>query len=269
MINSMTGYGKGSFATSKISIETAVKSVNSRYLEVFIKLPQFLSNKEYELRELIKDKIKRGKLNISIQVKRETTLNGNAAFDDEKLKSYLKILKQIKKTADLSEDIKLDHLLSNKEFIASTDYDLSEAEFNKVKKTVNAAVKNLQLMKKNEGEELAKDLIKRIAFIEKNVDEISSESKNSVDAYHSKLKERISELLVDSNVNEDRLNLELALIADKSDITEECVRLKSHIKFFLDSMKKEDEPGRKLNFLCQEMNREANTIGSKSFSIEL
>ena len=103
MIQSMTGYGKGSLVTSKISIEAEVKSVNSRYLEVFIKLPQFLSHREYELRELIKDKIKRGKINISIQVKRDTALNGNSAFDEEKLKSYLKVLKQIKKTANLSE----------------------------------------------------------------------------------------------------------------------------------------------------------------------
>lgn len=269
MIKSMTGYGKGSIVTSKISIETEVKSVNSRYLEVFIKLPQFLSNREYELREIIKDKIKRGKINIFIQVKRETTLNGTAAFDEEKLKSYLKILKQVKKTANLSEEIKLEHLLNNKEFMASTDYDLSETEFNKVKKTVNTAIKNLQLMKKNEGEELAKDLLKRIGFIEKNVDEISKESKNSIDEFYGKLKERIAELLSDNNISEERLNLELALIADKADITEESVRLKSHLKFFIECIKRETEPGRKLNFLCQEMNREANTISSKSISTSI
>jgi len=269
MIHSMTGFGKGSVATSKISIEAEVKSVNSRYLEVFIKLPQFLSHREYELRELIKDKIKRGKINISLQVKRDTTLNGNSAFDEEKLKSYLKVLKQIKKAANLSEEVKLEHLLNNKEFIASSDYDLSEAEFNKVKKTVNTALNNLQIMKKNEGRELGKDLTKRIRFIEKHVDEIRNESKNSINDYYDKLKERISELLDDSKINEERLNLELAVIADKADITEERVRLKSHLKFFTECIKDEAEPGRKLNFLCQEMNREANTISSKSISTSI
>ena len=269
MIHSMTGFGKGSVATSKISIEVEVKSVNSRYLEVFIKLPQFLSHKEYELRELIKDKIKRGKINVSIQVKRDTTLNGSSAFDEDKLKSYLKILKQIKKAANLSEEIKLEHLLNNKEFLVSSDYDLSETEFNKLKRTVNTALNNLQIMKKNEGQELAKDLTKRIRFIESNINEIGKESKNSINDYYSKLKERIVELLADSKISEERLNLELAIIADKADITEESVRLKSHLKFFTECIKKEAEPGRKLNFLCQEMNREANTISSKSISTSI
>jgi uncharacterized protein (TIGR00255 family) len=265
----MTGFGKGSIVTRKITIEAEVKSGNSRYLEMFIKLPQFLSHKEYELRELVKDKIKRGKINIFIQIKRDTTLNGSSAFDEEKLKSYLKVLKQIKKTANLSEGIKLEHLLNNKEFIASSDYDLSEAEFNKLKKSLNTALNNLQIMKKNEGRELAKDLTKRIRFIENNVNEIVNESKNSINDYYGKLKERITELLDDSKISEERLNLELALIADKADITEESVRLKSHLKFFIECIKKEAEPGRKLNFLCQEMNREANTISSKSISISI
>lgn len=269
MIHSMTGFGKGSVVTSKISVEAEVKSVNSRYLEVFIKLPQFLSHREYELRELVKDKIKRGKINISIQIKRDTTLNGSSAFDEEKLKSYLKVLKQIKKAANLSEEIKLEHLLNNKEFIASSDYDLSETEFNKVKKSVNTALNNLQIMKRNEGRELAKDLTKRIHLIEKNVTEIGSKSKNSINDYYGKLKERVAELLDDNKISEERLNLELAIIADKADITEERVRLKSHLKFFTECIKKETEPGRKLNFLCQEMNREANTISSKSISTSI
>jgi len=269
MIHSMTGFGKGSVVTRKITIEVEVKSVNGRYLEVFIKLPQFLSHKEYELKELVKNKIKRGKINVSIQVKRDTTLNGSSAFDEEKLKSYLKVLKQIKKAANLSEAIQLEHLLCNKEFIVSSDYELSEAEFSKVKKSVNTALSNLQNMKKNEGSELAKDLTKRISFIETNVNKIENESKNSINDYYSKLKERITELLADSKISEERLNLELALIADKADITEESVRLKSHLKFFIECIKKEAEPGRKLNFLCQEMNREANTISSKSISTSI
>jgi uncharacterized protein (TIGR00255 family) len=265
----MTGFGKGSVVTSKISVEAEVKSVNSRYLEVFIKLPQFLSHREYELRELVKDKIKRGKINISIQIKRDTTLNGSSAFDEEKLKSYLKVLKQIKKAANLSEEIKLEHLLNNKEFIASSDYDLSETEFNKVKKSVNTALNNLQIMKRNEGRELTKDLTKRIHLIEKNVNEIGSKAKNSINDYYGKLKERVAELLDDNKISEERLNLELAIIADKADITEERVRLKSHLKFFTECINKETEPGRKLNFLCQEMNREANTISSKSISTSI
>ncbi|NNG28032.1 MAG: DUF1732 domain-containing protein, partial [Ignavibacteriaceae bacterium] len=104
---------------------------------------------------------------------------------------------------------------------------------------------------------------------EKHVNEIRNESKNSINDYYDKLKERISELLNDNKINEERLNFELAVIADKADITEERVRLKSHLKFFIECIKDEAEPGRKLNFLCQEMNREANTISSKSISTSI
>ena len=124
-------------------------------------------------------------------------------------------------------------------------------------------------MRQNEGKELAKDLKRRIKIIDKKVTEIQNESGKSAKSYFDRLKERMQSLVEDITAYSDRLELELALIADKSEITEECVRLRSHLKFFLESMDKDKEPGRKLNFLCQEMNREANTISSKTISTEI
>jgi len=124
-------------------------------------------------------------------------------------------------------------------------------------------------MKKKEGTELAKDLSLRIENISKIVSQIEVEYKKNIKDYYGKLKLRISELLGSAELNEDRLNMELALIADRADITEECVRLRSHLKFFKESIKDENEPGKKLNFLCQEMNRETNTISSKSISTSI
>jgi uncharacterized protein (TIGR00255 family) len=121
-------------------------------------------------------------------------------------------------------------------------------------------------MKKKEGEELAKDLKKRIKNIENKLAEIENESQASVEEYYSKLKEKVKLLISNITDYSDRLELELAIIAEKAEITEECVRLRSHLKFFIDSLDNDDEPGRKLNFLCQEMNREANTISSKTVS---
>jgi uncharacterized protein (TIGR00255 family) len=121
-------------------------------------------------------------------------------------------------------------------------------------------------MKKKEGAELARDLNSRIEKINKKVLEIEKEFRNSINEYYQKLKQRISELTNNAEISEERMNIELALIADRADITEECVRLKSHLKFFKESLKNENEPGKKLNFLCQEMNRETNTISSKSIS---
>lgn len=121
-------------------------------------------------------------------------------------------------------------------------------------------------MKLNEGKELVKDLRKRIEIIERKLAEIESETLTSVKEYYQKLKDKVRLIVDDAKFDNNRLELELAIIADKADITEECVRLKSHIKFFTESIEKDNEPGRKLNFLCQEMNRETNTISSKTIS---
>ena len=124
-------------------------------------------------------------------------------------------------------------------------------------------------MRRREGEELYKDIEKRLINIQKSVEEIEAISKSSTKEYFGKLKERAKMLFEDVVEYKDRLELELALLVDKSDVTEECVRLKSHIKFFLDAMNNGNDAGRKLNFLCQEINREANTIGSKALSSEI
>ncbi len=269
MAYSMTGYGKGIAENKSLIVEAEVKSVNSRYLDIALKLSSFLMNKEYELRELIKSKIKRGKISVLITIKKNGNSVNNVSINKENLKNYLSAIKEIKKTAKLNDKIKLEHLLINREFFESGDSELYEKEFVLIKKAITSALDNLVKMKKNEGKELVKDLIKRIQIIEEKLGEIEKESGESVNEYFNKLKEKVKLLLEDVNIDEDRLQMELAIIADKAEITEECVRLKSHIKFFKDSLEKDEEPGRKLNFLCQEMNRETNTISSKTISTSI
>jgi uncharacterized protein (TIGR00255 family) len=266
MIYSMTGYGKGTAAHNKISVEIEVRSVNSRYLDISLRLPSSLLNKEYELRELIKKSVKRGKISISIQLKRNGTEDEELTIDREKLKTYVSLLKGIKKAAKLTDKIKLDHLLQSKDIFAPIEQLYSEDEFELIKKALAAAIDELLVMKKNEGHELAADLANRIKIIEEKLDVIEKNAAVSVAEYFETLKERIKILIADLTPYNERLQAELALIADRADATEECVRLRSHLKFFLESLYNEDEPGRKLNFLCQEMNREANTISSKSVS---
>ena len=268
MILSMTGYGRGITVKNKLSAEVELKSVNSRFLEIILKLPFALSDREYELREILKKKIKRGKLNCVIQFKRDGN-NDVAKVNEKKLKSYIALIEKVKKSARIKEEIKLEHILNNSDIISSPDTGLTESEFNLVKSAFGTAIDEVIKMKKNEGTELSKDLIKRINSIEKKVTSIEKEFKQSVTGYHQKLKERIEVLIQNSSADDQRMQTELALIADKADITEECVRLKSHLKFFIESIMKEKEPGRKLNFLCQELNREANTISSKSISTSI
>lgn len=265
MINSMTGFGKSVTEKNKISIEAEVKSVNSRFLEIFLKLPPLLSDREYEFREIIRSKIKRGKINVIVQLKR----NGNddlSKINKTRLRNYITLVKEIKKTAKLKDELKLEHILSNREIISASENTLSESEFNFVKQVLKQAVDELVNMRKIEGKELAKDLSKRIKLIENMVVSVERKFKATVNSHFKKLKERLHKLLKDPEIDEQRLNLEMAIMADKADITEECVRLKSHLKFFLESMNNQADPGKKLNFLCQELNREANTISSKSIS---
>jgi uncharacterized protein (TIGR00255 family) len=267
MILSMTGYGKGTASNGKWQADVEVKSINSRYLEVFLKYPPLLANKEYELRELIKSKIRRGKLNVSIQIKKNGSEDDSVFLDESRLKNYLALIKKIKKSAKITDKIKLDHILMNRDILSSSVEEINDGDFEVIKKSILLSLDSLIQMKKNEGNELEKDLKKRIKSIEKYLDLVEKDAQPSVGDHFAKYKEKVKNLLEDNaSINNDRLETELAMMAERADITEECVRLRSHIKFVLSSIDKEEDPGRKLNFLCQEMNREANTISAKTLS---
>lgn len=270
MILSMTGYGKGTSSDETWQADVEVRSVNSRYLEILLKFPPMIADREYEIREIVKSKIKRGKINLSIQLKKNDVNSNSISIDEDKLRKYLATIKKIKKAAKISDKIKLEHILNSREIFISNIDEITDSEFNVIKDAVLKSLDQLITMKKREGSELQKDLKKRIRIIEQNLDIIETESQSSVSEHHLRYKERIKNLLEDQSViNNDRLETELALIAERADITEECVRLRSHIKFFTDSLTKEEDPGRKLNFLCQEMNRETNTISSKTLSTSI
>lgn len=267
MILSMTGYGKGSASNIKWQADVEVKSINSRFLEVFLKFPPILANKEYEIREIIKSKIRRGKLNLSIQIKKNGFEDEAVTLDESRLKNYLALIKKVKKSAKIADKIKLEHLLISRDIFTSSVEEIDEKDFEVLKKSILLSLDSLLQMKKNEGSELEKDLKNRIKSIEKYLDLIEKEAQPSVGEHFAKYKEKVKNLLEENaNINNDRLETELAMMAERADITEECVRLRSHLKFFVDSMNKEEDPGRKLNFLCQEMNREANTISAKTIS---
>lgn len=269
MIVSMTGFGKGRAGNKNLSVEAEVKSVNSRYLDISLRIPSSLMNKDFDIKEFIKSKVKRGKVSASIQIKKNGLEEENLVLDSDKLKSYLSLLKSIKKAAKISEKVKLEHLLINKEILISNNFIISDVEFNMVKDALEQALTDMINMKRKEGKELSKDLHRRIENIESKLKEIEHVAQQSVQEYFNKFKEKIKILIENIAQYNDRLELELAIIAEKAEITEESVRLRSHLKFFINSLENDDEPGRKLNFLCQEMNREANTISSKTVSTSI
>jgi uncharacterized protein (TIGR00255 family) len=269
MISSMTGFGKSTVQKDNLHCETEVKSINSRYLEISLKLPKSLFNREYEIREFIRNKVKRGKLIVNIQLKKDGFENSAPVLNKDNLGFAINFLKDLKKAAKISDKITLGHLLSFQEIFFSQQTEESEEEFKIILESLNNALDELILMRNREGEELYKDIEIRLINIQKSVEEIETISKSSTKEFFEKLKERAKMLFEDVIEYKDRLELELALLVDKSDVTEECVRLKSHTKFFLETMNNGNDAGRKLNFLCQEINREANTIGSKALSSEI
>lgn len=269
MIISMTGYGNAEFEKDGVSYSGEVRSFNSKFLEISIKLPRVHSQRENEIRDLVRKYINRGKIIISANLEKTSGSNLPIDIDEETIKYLNQLFKKIKKVTKSKEKIKLDHYLKFSEIFQHKDEEISEIEFQNLYQCIELSIQKLMEMKVQEGKELEKDLINRIDTIEKSVLEIEKLWSEKADTEFQRLKEKAHKLLEDKEVNEDRLELELALLLDKMDITEECVRLKSHIKFFKESMNKNEPSGRRLGFLAQELLREANTISSKSNSAEI
>jgi uncharacterized protein (TIGR00255 family) len=269
MLSSMTGYGKGIIQKDDFTIEAEIKSLNSRYLDLSLRVPKFLLNKEFEIREKIKNRVKRGKVYLSVTVRKGELEEKFNEIDPAAVQVAVNILKDIKKSAKITDKIKLSDILLFQNMLFKDDSAQASEEFDLVVNSIDSAIDELNKMREAEGFELEKDLNKRIALIENSLNEIEKSSGESIRVYFEKIKEKAQQLVADFSNNNDRLNMELALLAERCDVTEECVRLRSHIKMFLNTMEKSDDAGRRLNFILQEMNREANTINSKSIASQI
>lgn len=269
MIISMTGFGNAEFEKDGVSYSSEVRSLNSKFLEISIKLPRVHSQRENEVRELVRKYINRGKILISASLERVSGANLPIDIDEESLKYINQLFKKIKKVTKSKEKIKLEHFLHFSEIFQHKDEEISEIEFQNLLSCIDLSIQKLMEMKIQEGKELEKDLLSRIETIERSVFQIEEIWSKKETEEFQKLKEKASKLLEDKEIDQQRLELELALLLDKMDITEECVRLKSHIKFFRESIEKNEPSGRRLGFLAQELLREANTISAKSSSAEI
>lgn len=269
MISSMTGFGKGIVIKGDLIVEAEVKSFNSRFLDISVRLPRSLYEKEFKIREIIKERVKRGKLTISVFIKREGFEGKQAFVDEVGLKNAVKLLKEITDSADIKTEPTLEHLLQFQSMYFTDSVLEPKEEFILASEAIKKALDQFLEMRETEGIELAKDLSNRVDAISDVVKIISDGGREIVKEYFEKLKQRAIQLTEDINDNPDRLNMELALLAEKYDVTEECVRLNSHMKMFKNTLTNSEEAGRKLNFISQEMNREANTINSKSISSDI
>jgi uncharacterized protein (TIGR00255 family) len=270
MVASMTGYGRGEAHKEGITISVELRTVNSRFLEVATRLPRSLSLRENDIKELIRRRISRGKVNVVANVEKEGNGSAGLELNRAAARAYYALLVQLRKTLKLKETVKLEHMLQFSEIfeqkeIGGTD----EKEWVVLQESLEAALGELAEMRRAEGGELERDFRVRIALLDERLAEIERLSAQQVPAERMRLRERVAQLIEKTPVDEGRLELELAMLADRLDVTEECVRFRSHNKFFLEALALPEPAGRKLNFLIQEMNREANTIGSKSSATEI
>jgi len=262
-MKSMTGFAniEKSIGNEKIVIET--RSENHRFLDFKIQIPDTLNSVEHELIELVKKKVSRGKLKITILIEGENTKL--LKFKEETGRKYIKTLKNVVSDLGINDDISLSHVLMFKElFNSDQDTALSKSTIKKVKEALNAVLIKLDKSRSAEGRKLQNDLAKRIKKCGTQINSVKRKRNNFSKQAFKKLKERVEVILEDMDVDDYRLYQEIAIQTERSDITEELVRLEAHVEKFADTLKKSGPVGKELDFLIQEMNREAGTISAKS-----
>ncbi len=272
MIESMTGYGRGEYAENGLRAIAEIRSVNSRFVDIFVKLPREFSARELDARELIRKELQRGKISLSVQLERDLSVAPPVRIKPEVVKAYASLLRALQEAAQISTPITLDHLLKFSDMFESVEEEPEEVEreWQIICKAIDQAIQAVRMMRRKEGEELRRDFEARIARLEATIDYIAALSAKTIEETREKLRTKVREILLEeSKVSRERLELEIVLLADKMDITEECVRFRSHNKFFLETLAQHEAPGRRLNFLLQEQNREANTIAAKSQNAEI
>lgn len=271
MIISMTGFGRGDASSDGISITVEAKSVNSRYLDISLRLPQSIQDKELELKEIVQERINRGKINLTVRIDKTDTGEPDVKINPKLVEGYKKMLDKLRETAAIDEEVSLSDLLQFNDIFMSREED--EETLNTIWKLTREAAKNalveLNNMRRQEGTQLQNDLTNRIEHIKSTMDKVQELTDGRANEVRTNLMERIQNLIDEDLIDKERLELEVAVLVDKMDITEELVRLQSHIKFFKEAIEHKDSVGRRLNFLSQEMNREINTIGSKANSSEI
>lgn len=270
MVTSMTGFGRGEATVQGLTATVELRSVNSRFLEVSSRLPRSLSLRENEIKEILRRQIVRGKISVVVSLERNNGETAALRINVSTARAYYRLLSDLKKALRVRETIKLEHLLQFSDILEQEEgVSADDAEWDVVHQALDAALVGFQQMRHQEGEELAVDFRARIALLTKHLEEVEALSRGQVPRERERLRERIRQLMETEKVDEGRLELEIVLLADRLDVTEECVRFRSHNKFFLEALKGEEAAGRRLNFLVQEMNREINTIGSKSSAQEI
>ena len=270
MIKSMTGFGHAEAVTKERKITVELKSVNHRYLDLSIKMPRKLNVFEGQIRNLMKHYMQRGKVDVFITYEDYTAGSVSVKYNREIAAEYLKYLKQMEEEFSLENDMKVSALSRYPEVLTMEEQSINEEEtWNSLEGPLNEACRKFVKTREREGENLKNDLLAKLDGLENMVIKVQQRSPEVVKAYREKLEAKVHELLEDAQIDESRIAAEVILFSDKICNDEETVRLLSHIRGMKKILMEKEGIGRKLDFIAQEMNREANTILSKSSDLEV
>lgn len=268
MIRSMTGYGRGKYSIDGREYTIEVKAVNNRYCDISVKLPRSISYLEEKIKQEVSNVVSRGKVDVFVTFYNNSTKGKKITFNNELASIYIDELRKMANENNINQEIQVTEISKFPDVLTIENEEDEELIWNELQIPLKEALDGFIAMKQAEGEKLYEDISKRIEKINGIVEIISENSTRLIKEYIVKLEERIKELMDTENIDENRLAMETVIYADKSSVEEEITRLKSHISQFK-KMLNEKVSGKKIDFLIQEMNRETNTIGSKSASIDI
>ena len=271
MIDSMTGFGRGRAEVRSATATVELRSVNNRFCEISIRLPRNLAEYETEIQNRVKKAFSRGRINVQIQVETTSEQILPIEVNHDAARGYAALLNQLREAAGIHEPLRIEHLLNYSDIFTTheTPDEASAEMWTAVELALEEAVAEMRRMRRQEGSALLADLEARIDAISHQLSRVEERAPTRVAEARERLRARLHDLLQEERVDPDRLELEIALLADRLDITEECVRLRSHLDLFRQALNSENPEGRKLNFISQEINREVNTIGSKANDAEI
>ena len=271
MIRSMTGFGRGTFANDEREYIVEIKSVNHKYADVSIRMPYVLSFLEDKIKKHILEKVARGKIDVSITFNNNSNIGKKVTLNQEMAKVYINELKKMAEENNIIDDISIMKISRLPDVLNVVQDDNTDLFWNELVIAIDEALTGFIQTKEKEGTKLAEDMQIRLDNVFQNISKISEYSSGLIEQYVVKLRDRIKEMLQTDIVDEARIAQEVVIYADKTSIEEEVTRLKSHIAQFKELLNTKDivKVGKKLDFIIQEMNRETNTIGSKSNCLEI
>ena len=270
MIKSMTGYGRAEYADEDLKIAVEIKSVNNRYLDIGIKMPRQLGMLESGIRAELKKYISRGKVDVYITYEDLKEANMQVKYNSKIAGEYLKYLRQMAQEYGLDNDIRVSTLSKYPDVLTMEEEPMDPVQlWDRLRAVVDEAAENFRGARVREGEFLRNDLIGKLDEMQGHVDFITERAPQIVAAYRQRLYDKVKELIGDSIIDDGRIIQEVTIYADKVCVDEELLRLQSHIKATREALDGSEGVGRKLDFIAQEMNRESNTILSKSDNLEV